>query len=103
MKYTEEYITKNADDLNWFDACKNMDLTKMSDDLFFRFKDNISWHKISRNKTITTEFAHKHHKEIGYIAWFKDGFLHKEDGPAVIYPDGDKEWWTNGELVKMNY
>jgi hypothetical protein len=23
--------------------------------------------------------------------------LHREDGPAVEYKDGDKEWWINGE------
>ena len=22
---------------------------------------------------------------------------HREDGPAVIYPDGRKEWWINGK------
>jgi len=25
-----------------------------------------------------------------------DGKLHKIDGPAVEYKDGEKEWWTNG-------
>jgi hypothetical protein len=25
--------------------------------------------------------------------WYKDGNIHREDGPAVIYPDGDKRWW----------
>lgn len=22
--------------------------------------------------------------------------LHREDGPAVVYPRGTKEWWLNG-------
>ena len=26
------------------------------------------------------------------------GFLHREDGPAVEYPDGHKEWYLNGKL-----
>ena len=25
-----------------------------------------------------------------------DEELHREDGPAVIWPDGRKEWWING-------
>jgi hypothetical protein len=24
---------------------------------------------------------------------------HREDGPAREYPEGDKEWWINGELL----
>lgn len=24
--------------------------------------------------------------------------LHREDGPAIEYPDGGKEWWVNGKL-----
>jgi len=30
--------------------------------------------------------------------WYKDGFLHREDGPAIEYPDGSKEWYKNGLL-----
>lgn len=26
-----------------------------------------------------------------------DGELHREDGPAVEYADGGREWWVNGE------
>src|SRR2546423_1788459 len=32
----------------------------------------------------------------GFKAWYRDGQLHREDGPAVEYPDGHKEWWRNG-------
>jgi hypothetical protein len=28
----------------------------------------------------------------------KGGELHREDGPAVEYLDGSKEWWINGKL-----
>ncbi len=27
----------------------------------------------------------------------EDGFLHREDGPAVEYLNGDKSWWVNGK------
>ena len=33
----------------------------------------------------------------GYKAWWLNGKLHREDGPAVEMADGYKEWWLNGE------
>jgi hypothetical protein len=30
--------------------------------------------------------------------WYNDGVLHRENGPAVIYPDGTYEWWINGVM-----
>ena len=32
----------------------------------------------------------------GHKQWWLHGKLHREDGPAIIYADGDKEWWLNG-------
>ena len=32
------------------------------------------------------------------IFYYKDGKLHRKDGPAIEYPNGDKEWYLNGEL-----
>lgn len=29
--------------------------------------------------------------------WYKDGEKHREGGPAVIYSDGTKEWWLEGD------
>ena len=37
----------------------------------------------------------------GDMYWYKDAnmkTLHREDGPAVEYSDGFKEWWINGDL-----
>jgi hypothetical protein len=31
-----------------------------------------------------------------YKAWWLNGKLHRDDGPAVEYADGDKEWWLEG-------
>ena len=30
--------------------------------------------------------------------WFKNGKHHREDGPAIIFPDGHKEWYWKGKL-----
>lgn len=34
----------------------------------------------------------------GRKMWRKDGFLHREDGPAVLYLDGGEEWLFGGVL-----
>jgi len=33
------------------------------------------------------------HKKI----WFFQGKLHREDGPAIEYPNGTKKWYLNGK------
>lgn len=42
------------------------------------------------------------YKEIdksGTIKWYnEDGQYHKEDGPAIVYSNGDKFWYINGDL-----
>ena len=34
----------------------------------------------------------------GTQLWFRYGRLHREDGPAVIHPDNEREWWFDGIL-----
>ena len=36
--------------------------------------------------------------EQGTTCWYKNGELHRLDGPAVIYANGTEEWYQNGEL-----
>ena len=33
----------------------------------------------------------------GVKEWYKDGKLHREDGPAIEYSNGDKIWYKNGK------
>lgn len=33
----------------------------------------------------------------GARQWFKNGSLHRENGPACTYPDGATEWWLEGK------
>jgi len=35
-----------------------------------------------------------------YIVWYKNGKMHREDGPAFEYVNGDKEWWLNGDAYR---
>ena len=34
---------------------------------------------------------------------FKNGLFYREDGPAVEYSDGRKEWWLNDYCYQRNY
>jgi len=34
----------------------------------------------------------------GDKSWYINGLRHKEDGPAVEYADGTKAWYINGKL-----
>jgi predicted lipoprotein with Yx(FWY)xxD motif len=34
----------------------------------------------------------------GTRRWYRDGLLHREDGPALELPDGTRRWYRNGQL-----
>jgi predicted lipoprotein with Yx(FWY)xxD motif len=35
------------------------------------------------------------------MQWYQDGVLHRDgDKPAVIFPDGRKQWWHHGRPVR---
>jgi hypothetical protein len=40
----------------------------------------------------------KHTDSDGTQFWYKDGNLHREDGPAIIYPFGSQRWYINGNI-----
>ena len=35
----------------------------------------------------------------GTVMYYKHGELHRDDGPAVIYPNGTVKYYQNGELI----
>jgi hypothetical protein len=35
----------------------------------------------------------------GDKGWYLNGWPHREDGPAIEYADGTNEWWLDGNLV----
>jgi hypothetical protein len=34
--------------------------------------------------------------------WYLNGKKHREDGPAVEYPDGDKHWYIDNKQYSLN-
>ena len=43
--------------------------------------------------------------EKGTVRWYKDSdctILHKEDGPAVVWFDGEQHWWFDGNIHRTD-
>ena len=40
--------------------------------------------------------------ENGYKYWYLNDKLHRTDGPAVEFKDGDKRWFINGVKLSEN-
>jgi hypothetical protein len=36
----------------------------------------------------------------GTKLWYQRGFRHREDGPAIIWTDGNHEYWLNDRRLK---
>ena len=50
------------------------------------------------------KFNGEHINSNGTQRWYKDGELHREDGPSIIYTDGSKLWYINGkELTEQQF
>lgn len=49
------------------------------------------------------EYDYSYHCKDIYQMWCKDDKKHRDDDlPAVIYPDGTKEWWYEGKMHRNN-
>jgi hypothetical protein len=46
-----------------------------------------------------TILAEGNYQEYDDFFWYKNGKFHREDGPACVYSNGEKEWCINGEDV----
>ena len=40
--------------------------------------------------------------KFGTRKWYRNGQLHREDGPAIELPDGSREWWRDGKLHRTD-
>jgi len=41
-------------------------------------------------------------RQNGHKEWYKEGKLHREDGPAVKYTNGTKEWYKEDKLHRID-
>jgi len=60
-----------------------------------KYEDRIEYYnmenKLHREDGPAVEYSN------GNKSWYINGSLHREDGPAVEYKSGYKEWYINGE------
>ena len=45
-------------------------------------------------------YKHEYPDRVVYVN--KDGFKHREDGPAIEYHDGSRSWWKDGNLHRLD-
>ncbi len=38
----------------------------------------------------------------GYQSWYKNDIHHRDNGPAAILPNGTQYWYKNGKLYRKN-
>ncbi len=62
-------------------------------------KDRTEWHQHGQLHRIdgpAVEYAN------GNKIWYVNNEMHREDGPAIEFANGDKEWWVNGQLHRTD-
>jgi len=37
----------------------------------------------------------------GIKVWLVNGERHREDGPAILFPDGDEWWYLHGRMINQ--
>jgi len=53
---------------------------------------------------VSVDFFDDNGKADGYKYWYRNGELHREDGPAIEYANGYKYWYLNGiEYTESSY
>jgi len=53
-----------------------------------------------QGKYIDKDGTERWFEKDGSERWYKDGKWHREDGPAVIYRNGSKEYYLNDKQIK---
>jgi len=51
-----------------------------------------SWNELPYNYTGHVKYTD------GDQYWYKNGILHREDGPAAIYHNGAQYWWLDDKI-----
>jgi hypothetical protein len=44
----------------------------------------------------------KHIDSYGDVIWWCEGYIHRDDGPAMELSTGDKRWIVNGKLHRVD-
>lgn len=86
---------------------KRKDLVKKHNYVVVDWIDVIDFKEDEKEKTlyINTTVRHAAHetnaKNGNSKRWFKNGVLHREDGPAVVWDNGSCHYWLNGKNLSQ--
>jgi hypothetical protein len=58
--------------------------------------------KIDYSEFISNNFTGIVEYPDGARLWYKEGNLHREDGPAWEFPDGEKQWYKEGKRHRLD-
>ena len=50
-------------------------------------------------KDVKTEDWYRYKKQSGYESWWNGTKRHRLDGPALIWSNGNEEWWIDGKQI----
>ena len=96
--YGEEFEV--TDDLIVDAASKGVDVDWFLDFFDCPFTGTLTYPQGSRewyrNGKLHREDGPALERSDGTKEWYKEGRLHREDGPAIEWSDGTKEWYRNG-------
>lgn len=64
------------------------------------YDGNQEWH---RHGKLHREGGPAKITKDGLEVWFKEGGVHRDpdDGPAILRPDGTREWWVDNQRIKL--
>ena len=64
------------------------------------YEDRIEWHnekgKLHREDGPAVQWPN------GYKEWYLNGERHREDGPAIQWPDSSKFWYLSGKCHRVD-
>ena len=65
------------------------------------FADEFFWWDDLGRKNSPFTWQPAMYRRNGYIQFLKNGEFHRgKNKPAIIFSNGDKEWWINGKFIK---
>lgn len=104
MDLNSEFITENADILDWDYVSRATDFRFFPNSFFDRFDREIKWNVLRANIHMSNDIAKKlRHKTKCDMTFNMIGNLHSyADEPAIVYDNGVKEWFSNGKRHREN-
>jgi len=79
--------------------CKNKKLTRLAHKSWIRSSPANAWYldgELHREDGPAVEMYN------GTKIWYRNGELHREDGPAIEFDNGIKKWFLDGDEIEYS-